>query len=99
MNSGHVEDDPAEIFALMPDLERSASFPVIGNADGAVVFLPCQAIGDCACGDPVCDLLRAADFTVQNQQTVGGQQRRKVVEGIADICQILEEIHMVFFYI
>ena len=39
MNSGHVEDDPAEIFALMPDLERSASFPVIGNADGAVVFL------------------------------------------------------------
>ena len=57
------------------------------------------AKGHHAAGQSIGNLLIILNIAVDDQQAIFRKKSRKPVEGMTDIRQILEEIHMVFFYI
>ena len=50
-----------------------------------------------ACPQVLRDLFRMFDLSIDNQKAVFGQKAGEPAEGGADLCDVLKEIHMVFF--
>ena len=73
---------------------------VIGNIFSRIgKFIVINAVGHILGFEPFYDIRNVINLPVQDEQAVFRELMSKLFEGITDFINIMEKVHMVFFYI